>query len=79
MTEHRDHLGRIIKIGDFVVTVHNNNLSVGTVCRLHPKMIQYQTISDYHFWNNRKINQYPKDVVVIEGPEVSMFILKHSS
>lgn len=79
MTEHRDRLGRIIKIGDFVAAADNNRLSVGTICRLHPKMIQYQTISHEKYWHGRRINKYPGDVVVVTGPEVSMFILKNSS
>lgn len=77
--EHRDRLGRIIKIGDFVAAADDNHLSVGTICRIHPKMIQYQTISSVKFCHGRRVNKYPYDVVVVEGSEVSMFILKNSN
>lgn len=76
--EHRDRLGRLIKIGDFVAAADNNRLSVGVVNKINPKMIQYTTVSKQKYWHGRKVNKYPDDTVVIEGPDVTIFILKNS-
>lgn len=77
--EHRDQLGRLIKIGDFVAASDNNRLSVGIVNKLNPKMIQYKTVSKEKYWNGRRVNKYPDDIVIIEGPEVSVYLLKNSN
>jgi hypothetical protein len=37
--EHRDKLGRLINIGDFVAFPDRNSLEVGVVKKLNPKMI----------------------------------------
>ena len=77
--EHKDRLGKSIKIGDFVAAADNNRLSVGIINKINPKMIQYKTISQEKFFHGRRVNKYPYDVVVIEGPEVSVYLLKNSS
>lgn len=77
--EHFDRLGRKIEIGDFVVAAHNNRLSTGIVNKLNLKMIQYAMVSNERWARGRKVNKYPEDVVVIRGPEVSVYLLKNSS
>jgi hypothetical protein len=77
--EHRDRLGRLIKIGDFVAAADNNRLSVGIVNKLNPKMVQYKTVNKEKYWHGRRVNKYPDDVVVIEGPDVSIYLLKNST
>jgi len=77
--EHRDRLGKLIKIGDFIAAADNNRLSVGIVNKLNPKMVQYKTVSKEKYWHGRRVNKYPDDVVIIEGPNVSVYLLKHSS
>jgi len=76
--EHRDRLGRLINVGDFVAAADNNRLSVGVVCKLNLKMIQYKTISKERYWAGRRVNKYPDDVIVVEGPDVTFYILKNS-
>ena len=77
--EHRDRLGKLIKVGDFIAAADNNRLSVGIVNKINPKMIQYKTVSKEKFWHGRRVNKYPDDTVVIEGPEVSIYLLKNTS
>ena len=77
--EHRDRLGKLIEIGDFVVAANHNRLSVGIVNRLNLKMIQYKIVSSEKYFHGRKVNKYPDDVVVVKGPEVSAYLLKNSS
>lgn len=77
--EHRDRLGRLIKIGDFIAAADNNRLSVGIVNKLNPKMVQYKTVSKEKYWHGRRVNKYPDDVVIVEGPDVSIYLLKNST
>lgn len=77
--EHRDRLGTLIEIGDFVVAANFNRLSVGIVNKLNSKMIQYKIVSNEDYFHGRKVNKYPDDVVVVRGPEVSAYLLKNSS
>ena len=77
--EHRDRLGRLIKLGDFIAAADNNRLSVGIVSKLNPKMVQYKTVSKEKYWHGRRVNKYPDDVVIIEGPDVSIYLLKNST
>lgn len=77
--EHRDRLGKLIEIGDFVVAANFNRLSVGIVNKLNSKMIQYKVVSNEKYFHGRKVNKYPDDVVVVKGPEVSAYLLKNSS
>jgi hypothetical protein len=76
--EHRDRLGRLINVGDFVAAADNNRLSVGVVCKLNPKMVQYKTIHTERYWSDRRVNKYPDDVVIVEGTHVTFYILKNS-
>jgi hypothetical protein len=71
--EHKDKLGRLLKIGDFVAFPDRNSLAVGVVKKLNPKMIGVGRIKSKY-----SQNKYPEDIVRIEGPEVSMYLLKNS-
>ena len=70
---HKDKLGRPIKIGDFVAFPDRNSLEVGVVKKLNPKMIGVGRIKSKY-----SQNKYPQDMVLLEGPEVSMYLLKMS-
>ncbi len=74
--EHRDQLGRIINMGDCVAYPSGNSLIIGVVRKLNPKMIGVRKIGK-NGWASEK-NKYPVDCVKLEGPEVTMFIIKHS-
>ena len=77
--EHKDKLGRILKIGDAVCYPSRNSLEFGTVKKLNAKMVTVWEL-DYgnYSWyqGNRK---YPNDLVKVEGPEVTMYLLKASA
>ena len=70
---HKDKLGRILKVGDFVAFPDRNSLEVGVIKKLNPKMIGVGRIKSK--WSQ---NKYPQDMLRIEGPEVSMYLLKQS-
>jgi len=72
--EHRDKLGKIIKVGDCVAYPGGNTLLIGTVKKLNPKMIGVTRLGGYR-WDGPN-NKYPDQVIVLEGPEVTMYLLK---
>jgi len=72
--EHKDRLGRLLKIGDCVVYPSHNSLSVGTVKKLNPKMVKVVPVGTKY--RSDGSNKYPQDVVIVEGPEVTMYLLK---
>jgi hypothetical protein len=72
--EHRDKLGKLIKVGDCVAYPGGNTLLIGTVKKLNPKMIGVTRLGGYK-WDGPN-NKYPDQVIVLEGPEVTMYLLK---
>ena len=68
---HQDKLGREIEVGDAVCYPDRNSLEFGTVKKLHAKMI---TVWEAGQTSGSK--KYPKDLVKVEGPEVTMYLLK---
>lgn len=72
--EHKDKLGRLINLGDFVAFPDRNSLEVGIVKKLNPKMIGIGRIKSK--WTQ---NKYPEDIIKVEGPEVSVYLLRNSS
>jgi len=73
--EHRDKLGRLLKLGDCVAYPSYNSLSIGTIKKLNPKMIGVATLGKRASTSNK----YPQDLVVVDGPEVTMYLLKMSA
>ena len=73
-SEHRDRLGRLIKIGDCVAFPEHNFLSIGKVLKLNPKMVKVKPLGKR---SNTK-NKYPEDCVLLDGPEVVMYLIKNS-
>lgn len=69
--EHKDLLGRVLSVGDVVAMASSNTMYVGTVDKLNPKMVKVKMLG--RGWTN---NKYSSDLVKIEGPEVTMYILK---
>lgn len=72
--QHKDKLGRILVPGDCVVYPQQNSLGIGTVKKLNPKMVKVCKIGSK--WEQ---NKYPEDIVKVDGPEVSMYLLLNSS
>lgn len=74
---HKDALGRVLKIGNCVAYPFGNTLVVGIVHKISPKMIGVTEVGN-STWNSKK-NKYPKDCVLLDGPDVTMFLIKNSS
>lgn len=75
---HKDKLGRILAIGDTVCFPNKNSLEFGTVKKPNTKMITVWELdhANYRWYTgNRK---YPRDLIKVEGPEVTIYLLKKS-
>jgi hypothetical protein len=77
--EHRDKLGRMLAVGDAVCYPSHNSLELGTVKKLNPKMIKVieagRGASKWYTGSNK----YPSDLVKVDGPEVTMYLLRMNS
>lgn len=72
--QHKDKLGRDLVLGDCVVYPQSNNLAIGTIKKFNPKMIKVCPVGSK--WAQ---NKYPEDIVKVDGPEVTMYLLAKGS
>jgi hypothetical protein len=75
--EHRDKLGRLLKLGDCVAYPNHNSLGIGTIKKINPKMVKVFRVgptSRFYVGSNK----YPSDLILLEGPEVTMYLIKNS-
>ena len=74
---HLDKLGREITEGACVAVAHHNTLAVATVVKLTPKMVRIKIANiTTNSWYQGHHNKYGDQMVVIEGPSVTMYLLK---
>lgn len=77
--EHVDRLGAKIEVGSQVAYPDGNHLHIGTVKKLNPKMIGISKFNDVsRTWGRATTNKYPDDCIVLEGPRVTMYLIKHA-
>ena len=73
--EQSDKLGRPVVAGNFVAFAHHNDLRVGVVTKVCPKLIM---ITEIDRERNRHYRKYQFDLIVMEeSPLVTMYCLKH--
>lgn len=75
---HLDKLGQTINVGDCVIWPNHNSLEIGLVVKINPKMVKVKRIEPPKRWQPTTWNKYPKDIVKLEGPLVSLYIIKNS-
>jgi len=76
---HRDKLGRKIELENFVCYPSSNSLDIGKVVKITPKMVLVSRIPDkYRKWGGES-RKYPSDLVLVEGKDVTMYILRNSA
>jgi hypothetical protein len=76
--EHKDKLGRSINVGDCVAYPTSNSLEIGVVKKLNPKMVKVAKVPNKSRWGSEH-NKYPHDMVKLDGPEITMWLLKNGS
>lgn len=75
---HKDKLGRVISVGDFVAYPSHNSLQFGKVVKLNNKMVGViPAVSKRPVYNNT--NKYPEDLVRLEASDMTWYILKNSA
>jgi hypothetical protein len=75
---HKDKLGRVLAVGDAVCYPDRNSLEFGTVKKLNPKMITVWEIGLHGTWYTGS-RKYPQDLIKVDGPEVTMYLLRMST
>lgn len=82
LTEHKDFLDRKIELGDSVVFVRpdSRELELGRVIKLTNKNVRvsYIVSRGWKKGNEESTVRIPKDVVKVDGPELTMFLLKRT-
>jgi hypothetical protein len=73
--EHRDLLGRLLNVGDCVAYPSSNSLVVGIVKKLNPKMVGVSQLGKNRWGDS---NKYSNDLVILDGPDVTMYLIKNS-
>lgn len=74
--KHKDILGNNIAVEDTVVAPDGRrDLKIGVVKKLSPKMITIATIEHNGRTGSKLL--YPGDVLVVNDPKVTMYMLKH--
>lgn len=76
LPDHKDKLGRTLKVGDCVAYPASNSLIVGVIKKINPKMVGVTELGKKS-WGPK--NKYPSDCVLLEGPEVSMYLIRNSN
>jgi hypothetical protein len=71
---HKDILGNIITAGVTVVYPSHNALRIAVVKKLSPKMVSVVAVGSS--WPDRK---YPTDLLVVDDPKITLYMLKHTS
>jgi hypothetical protein len=77
--KHKDKLGRMIQLDDFVAFPNHNSLSVGKITKLNNKMVKVLEIAKPSKFKPSDYNKYPHDCVKLEQSDMTWFILKNSS
>lgn len=76
--QHKDKLGRLIQLDDFVAYPQNNGLRVGKIIKLNNKMVKVLDITKPSKHRPSEYNKYPQDVVKLEASDMTWYILKNS-
>jgi hypothetical protein len=75
---HHDKIDQEIVIGTSVVFRHGNEIVIGIVERMTPKMVEVCRVPK-HKWGSSLYRKYPKDLVTIDNQAVTMYMLKNAS
>jgi len=71
---HKDILGNTIQVGDIVAYPSHNQMKIGVVKKLNPKMVNIVAVGKK--WVDRK---YPSELLTIDDPKISLYVLKNSN
>jgi hypothetical protein len=70
---HKDIFGQELVVDDCVVYPQSNSMQIGKVTKINPKMISVKSLAKKG-WSSSTL-KYPNDLVKVQGPEVTMYLL----
>lgn len=79
LIEHKDRLGRNLSVGDCVAVAHRNELMIGTIKKLNPKMLNVVEVGSRGWRASDGYKKYPSECVQLSGADVTMYLLKLSA
>jgi len=74
---HKDKLGRVIEVNDFVAYPDRNSLAFGKVVKLNKVLVGVYPVIGVRY-GNRNTNKYPADLVRLDEKDMTWYILKNS-
>lgn len=69
--EHKDILGRILTVGDYVAYPESNMMRLGKIDKLNQKMVRVTTGREWRTTTNK----YSKDTIKVDGPDLTLYLL----
>ncbi len=76
--QHKDKLGRVIQLDDFVAYPYSNRLRVGRIIKLNKLMVKVLDITKPSKYQPAEYNKYPHDCVKLDASDMTWYILKNS-
>ena len=72
--QHKDIFGQELALEDCVVYPQSNSMQIGKIIKINPKMISVRGLGKRSY--RSETLKYPIDLVKVQGPEVTMYLLK---
>lgn len=76
LPEHKDKLGRLIELDDYVAYPTHNSLAFGKVIKINNKMVKVVKVPASKYTDNGS-NKYPHDMVKLEPKDMTWYLLKN--
>jgi hypothetical protein len=73
---HKDKLGRLIELDDYVAYPTHNSLAFGKVIKLNNKMVKVVKVPAGKYTDSGS-NKYPHDMVKLEPKDMTWYLLKN--
>lgn len=73
---HKDKLGRLLELDDYVAYPSRNSLDFGKVIKINNKMIKVVKVPMSRYTDNGS-NKYPHDTVKVDPKDMTWYLLKN--
>jgi len=74
--QHKDKLGRLIELDDYVAYPSHNSLAFGKVIKLNNKMVKVVKVPASKYTDSGN-NKYPHDMIKLEPRDMTWYLLKN--
>jgi hypothetical protein len=73
---HKDKLGRLIELDDYVAYPSHNSLDFGKVIKINNKMIKVVRVPMSRYTDSGS-NKYPHDMVKVDPKDMTWYLLRN--